>query len=219
MFGQLRNSEYASMGEASSEHIVSFLHFLDNYVSKLVGRRELDNYFKFNRNKNLLDKVTPSDIAYAILLCENGADVWDESQLIKATCSTTEEKKNYVREATQMYHVKRGVRLALYGEGWTKEGKSYHGEIERGLVNLKSKPELWDILEEHWTDYAKDNSRNGYERVHASSTGVDGDEDQDQDNEDEDEDACELLLPGDQGYNDSSITVERNNGGEDNVAV
>ena len=135
MFGQLRNSEYASMGEASSEHMVSFLHFLDNYVSKLVGRRELDNYFKFNRNKNLLDKVTPSDIAYAILLCENGADVWDESQLIKATCSTTEEKKNYVREATQMYHVKRGV-TRRSASGFVSSGSIFG---VRGCANHQKK--------------------------------------------------------------------------------
>ena len=85
LFGQLRNSEYASMGEATLEQMLPFLHFLDKYVSKLVGRRELDTYFKFNRNKTLLDKITQSDIAYAILLCENGADVWDESETIKAT--------------------------------------------------------------------------------------------------------------------------------------
>ena len=172
LFGQLRNSEYASMWEATPEGMLSFLHFLDKYVSKLVGRRELDTFFKFNRNKSLLDKITPSDIAYAILLCENGVNVWDESERIKATCATPEEKKKYVREANQMYHVKRGVRLALYGEGWTNEGKSYHGEIERGLMNLKNKPQLWEILETYWTDYAKENSRNCYERVVASSTGV-----------------------------------------------
>ena len=84
---------------------------------------------------------------------------------------------------------------------------------------MKSKPELWDSLETHWTEYAKENSRNCYERVVPSSTGVDGVEDGDSAQDSDDEGACELLLPGDQGYNDSSVTVEGNNGGEDNVAV
>ena len=94
LFDQLRRSEYALLEEATNDQIMPFLYFLDKYVSKLVGRRELDSYFKSNRNKTLLDRVTPSDIAYAILLFENGADVWDEYLKIKETCTTQLEKRN-----------------------------------------------------------------------------------------------------------------------------
>ena len=41
----------------------------------------------------LLDKITQSDIAYAMLLYENGVEVWNESAGIKKTCNTPEEKK------------------------------------------------------------------------------------------------------------------------------
>ena len=71
------------MGDANFEELTPFLYFLDKYVSKLVGRRELNDYFKSNRNMTLLNKITQSDIAYAMLLCENGVDVWDESEEIK----------------------------------------------------------------------------------------------------------------------------------------
>ena len=70
-----------------------------------------------------------------------------------------------------------------------EKGKSYHGEIERGLVSLKNKQELWDILETHWTEHAKENSRTCYERVVPSSTGVDGVEDGDSAQESDDEGA------------------------------
>ena len=75
MFLELRNSGYASIGNATYEDMLPFLRFLEKYVAKMVRRRELDTYFKFNRNKTLLDKITQSDIAYAILLCKNGVDV------------------------------------------------------------------------------------------------------------------------------------------------
>ena len=78
LFDKLRRENYAFMGNATLEELTPFLYFLDKYVSKLVGRRELNEYFKSNRNMTLLDKITQSDIAYAMLLCENGVEVWDE---------------------------------------------------------------------------------------------------------------------------------------------
>ena len=83
LFVKLRSEDYAFMGDATLDELTPFLYFLDKYVSKLVGRRERDNYFKSTRNMTLLDKITQSDIAYAMLLCENGVDVWDESAEIK----------------------------------------------------------------------------------------------------------------------------------------
>ena len=83
LFVKLRSEDYALMGDATIEELMPFLCFRDKYVSKLVGKRELDRYFKSNRNMTLMDRITQSDIAYAMLLCKNGVDVWDESAEIK----------------------------------------------------------------------------------------------------------------------------------------
>lgn len=216
LFSNMRDNEFATIGQANYEGMLPFLRFLDKYVSKMVGRRELNNYFKNNRDKTLLDKVTSSDIAYTILLCENGVDVWDENQKIKATCSTDEEKKNYVREAVQKYHVKRGVKMTLYGDGWTKDGKDYHGEIEQSLIKLRNNSELWELLEGHWVDYTKENSRHFYEISSASRVDKGGKDDED-DEEDDEEDGDEILLPGDPGYNTNigHVSGNSNNGGDE----
>ena len=57
------------------EENLEFLTFMDFYVSKLAGARELKSWSVKNPGKTLLDKMTPSDIAYAILVYENGIDV------------------------------------------------------------------------------------------------------------------------------------------------
>ena len=46
LFEKLRREDYAFMGDATLEELTPFLYFLDKCVSKLVGRRELNDYFK-----------------------------------------------------------------------------------------------------------------------------------------------------------------------------
>ncbi len=55
-----------------------FLIFIDKYVKLAVGGHFIAKWMKMNHNKTLLDKLTLSDIAYTILICENSKEVWDE---------------------------------------------------------------------------------------------------------------------------------------------
>ena len=57
---------------------LEFLRFMDFYVSKLAGSRELKSWCVNNPGKMLLDKMTARDIAYSILCYKNGIDVWME---------------------------------------------------------------------------------------------------------------------------------------------
>ena len=52
--------------------------FFDCYVTKIVGKSDINRYLSKNHDKLLLDKITTSDIAYAILVYENSLDVWLE---------------------------------------------------------------------------------------------------------------------------------------------
>ena len=56
----------------------SFLYFLDKYSMVMVGgARAMTKYYKNNRGKSLLDRLTVSDIAYSILVyerCVGGRD-------------------------------------------------------------------------------------------------------------------------------------------------
>ncbi len=55
------------------------LYFLDKYTTIMVGSaKEMSRFYKNNKGKTLLDKVSVSDIAYSVLIYESSYDVWME---------------------------------------------------------------------------------------------------------------------------------------------
>ncbi len=63
------------------------LYFLDKYATIVVGgTRAMGKYYKQNRGKSLLDKLTVSDIVYSLLVYESLHDVWKE-EILKAKTS------------------------------------------------------------------------------------------------------------------------------------
>ena len=106
------------------EENLEFLTFMDFYVSKLAGARELKSWSVKNPGKTLLDKMTASDIAYAILVYENGIDVWMERFQKKQM--NTEEQVQFVQSAKLKYHHPPGTKLKAYHDGWTQLGRDYY---------------------------------------------------------------------------------------------
>ena len=74
------------------------MRFLDKYVSHAVGNHYFMQWSKSNRTKTFLDKVTASDIAYAILVYENSYKVWKEELKIRASSTTDDERRKAMRE-------------------------------------------------------------------------------------------------------------------------
>ena len=106
-----------SIDPPTDEAVADFLRFLDKYVSLNYGHRALAKYFKLNRDKSLVDKITTKDIAISILIYENSVDVWEEDQRKK-------EDPNFhpTPAAVPKYHVKKGVHVlfVLQMDGQTK---------------------------------------------------------------------------------------------------
>ena len=101
------------------EETLEFFTFMDFYVSKLAGARELKSWsVKKNPGKTLLDKMTASDIAYAILCYENRIDVCMERYQMKQM--NTNEKEAFAKTATLKYHFPPGTKLKAYHDGWTQ---------------------------------------------------------------------------------------------------
>jgi hypothetical protein len=139
------------------------LHFLDKYTMIIVGgSKALGEYFKMNKDKTLLDRVTESDIAYGFLVYENSYDVWMEEIVKLDTCSTKEEKKAFKHVAQNKYHVQRGARLRLYADGWTPDGRERFNAICDEVRDMMESKELWSTLQEHWKTYMKKNHRYSY---------------------------------------------------------
>ena len=115
----------------------------------------MGKYYKNNRGKTLLDKLTVSDIAYSLLVYENSVKVWKEEMDKVKTCTTAEEKKLYQSNAKNKYHVKRGARIPLYQDGWTNEGQEYYKDMCAEILAIKNNERLWATLKVHWATYTK----------------------------------------------------------------
>ena len=59
------------------------------------GARSMTKYYKNHIGNTLLDRLTPLDIAYSVLVYENLYDMWNEEILKCETCQTVQEKKEF----------------------------------------------------------------------------------------------------------------------------
>ena len=133
------------------EELEPFLRFIDKYVTKAVPL--FKKWKRNNKNKTLLDRITPSDIAYTILVFENSRSVWEEELSIKGKFDKREDRKNAQRIAQPVYHAGRGHRIKKYSDGWTDEGRSYYKELVKTFKDLKN-DEIWDSsFQKHWRNY------------------------------------------------------------------
>ena len=66
-----------------------FLEFLDTYVTVMVGGAcSMANYYKNNYGTTFLDRLSPSDIAYSVLIYESAYNMWAEEIIKSKRCVT-----------------------------------------------------------------------------------------------------------------------------------
>lgn len=189
--------------EPSYEDAEPLLYFLDKYATIVVGGvRALGKYFKQNRGKSLLDKLTVSDIAYSFLVYESAHEVWKEEVMKAKTCATADDRNSFVHKAVNKYHVKRGTRLPVYQDGWTTEGQEYFKSLCREIKTLKASEQLWKTVRYHWTTYVKKYHSSFYQaRLDVDEVALD---DNNNNSEDDEDDDCGLVsLPGERGHDDA----------------
>ena len=103
-------------------------------MSQAVGNHHFSQWSKANRSKTLLDRVTPSDIAYTILVYENSKEVWEEELQIKSRTNDANER----RQATRLKNpsiMKGGVSVS---EGMVMAGQIVDESITKSwYIHLK----------------------------------------------------------------------------------
>ena len=152
---------------------LEFLTFMDYYVSKMIGSRELKKFCVLYPGKTLLDKMTASDIAFAILCYENGVDVWLER--IKMKRMNNVDRESFEKTASLKYHHQPGTKLKAYEDGWTEEGVQYYEEMVINVKGIMGNKPLWENVKVHWKTYLRENKRSSF--VHsAAAMGEDGDD-------------------------------------------
>ena len=148
------------------EDMEEFLRFLDKYVSGVVGRRELNKFYRMHPGLTLLDRLTDSDIAYAFLVFENGHEIWAEDEQVRRMNAA--EKESYNKTKIQKYHVKKGTRLKVFMDGWLDEGRVYYEVVKTCINNLRHDSDFWNELIVHWKKYVRKNHKCAYEKKEGS---------------------------------------------------
>ena len=148
------------------EEMEGFLRFLDKYASGVVGRRELNKFYRMHPGLTLLDRLTDSDIAYAFLVFENGHEIWAEDEQVRRMNAA--EKESYNKTKIQKYHVKKGTRLKVFMDGWLDEGRVYYEVVKTCINNLRRDRDFWNELIVHWKKYVRKNHKCAYEKKEGS---------------------------------------------------
>ena len=202
----VRDWRKAKVFKVGYEDAESFLYFLDKYVTVMVGgTRAMAKYYKINCGKTLLDRLSPSDIAYSVLIYESAYDTWAEEIIKSKQCVTIQEKKAFQHTAVLKYHVKRGTRIALFQDGWTNEGRAYYKSLCKVFDTLKTSDKIWSLLQHHWKSYTPKYHIVGVEERHTREDNSHNDNcgDDLSDNDDN----CIVSLPGENNSN-GKINIE-----------
>lgn len=146
--------------QISYEDAEPFLSFADKYVSKLTGARELQHYHKLYPMEPVINFMTVSNIAYAILCYENGRDVWMEKLEMRKMSHS--ERQKYKQKAKLKYHVPRGEKLKAFRDGWTMNGREYYVQLEAEFNEMKRDSVFWNSLREHWNQFLLTNKNDSY---------------------------------------------------------
>ena len=86
-----------------------------NKVSQLTGARELQNFHKLFPQVPVINKMTVSNIAYAILCCENGYGVWMERYERERMSFVSREA--HVKQAKLKYHERSDAKIKAFQDG------------------------------------------------------------------------------------------------------
>ena len=115
----------------------------------------MTKYYKNYNGNTLLDRLTPSDIAYSVMVYESAHDMWKEEILKSETCHTIQEKRAFQHMVSLKYHFKQGTKIALFQDGWTQEGRAYFSSLCQVFDALKKSNKIWSLLQDHWKTYTK----------------------------------------------------------------
>jgi hypothetical protein len=140
-----------------------------HYVPEIYGKTKLLSWLKANQDKSLLDKITPSDLAYALLMYNTYHRTWsasadvdddeeereDDSQASSSSpnstgTTNTKKRKKIVRAVSPYCHTKR---LNLYENAWSDEGMKFYKKMLKGMKALKNNDQVWGIWKESWDEY------------------------------------------------------------------
>ena len=129
--------------------IESFFGFVDKFVVCMYGPQRLNALVKENREKSVIDLITPQDIAYTILMVENGYEKW---------LFNIQKKADPVFDARSPpvppYTFPINVHIHAQDCNWTPTAQAYYEKLSNIMFRLMNNGTiLWEEIEDGWESF------------------------------------------------------------------
>lgn len=129
--------------------IESFFDFVDKFVVCMYGPQRLNALLKENREKSVIDLITPQDIAYTILMVENGYDKW-LFNIQKKTNPSFDARAPPVPP----YTFPKNVRIPAHDCNWTPKAQAYYERLSNIMFRLMNDGTiLWEEIQDGWETF------------------------------------------------------------------
>ena len=145
-----RHGHVLSVTDNERQDIIeSFFEFVDKYVVCMYGPQRLNALLKENREKSVIDLITPQDIAYTILMVENGYEKW-HFDIQKRADPAFDARSPPVPPYTFPKH----VHIRAHDCNWTEGAQEYYGILSKIMYQLMNNGTiLWENIQDGWESY------------------------------------------------------------------
>ena len=157
IFMDIRNWDAEPDDLTEYEDLEVFMRYLDKYVRNNINGDIMKEWKRMNRNKTLIHRLKPGDIAYVTLTYEAKLDVWKRDVLGLAE-EQPKIKPKYQREG----------KIARYCDAWSDEGRQYYKTLVKEYTRLWSDGNFITALVEHWRTYESKHHKKSYKRKRSS---------------------------------------------------
>ncbi len=117
---------------ASSRDKAELYEFLARYVRKVYPDTDIKNDLKNNEGFSFIDRITPSDIAFAISILKNSCNVWDQTIKMKQLGAAVHgERETRLRP---LFTGEKGKKKEQGVSLWSDKGLKYMLPTEQELI-------------------------------------------------------------------------------------
>lgn len=177
--------EYAENWNALTNDAKALIELFDliyHYASEVHGRVAIKKWLKTNRDKSVLDRLDPTDVAFALLVFENYSPKWVEDietdrqdcAAVDAMTNHEEDEKNKRKRngsAQDDEGLKKKKKRRLFvgkytkhlQSGWSKTGMQRYEELCRFFNSLFHNQDVWLKCKEGWDEYVMSKKQGGGE--------------------------------------------------------
>jgi len=115
----------------------------------MYGPQRLNALVKENREKSVIDLITPQDIAYTILMVENGYEKWLFNIQKKA-----DPEFDARSPPVPPYTFPKNVHIHAHDCNWTPTAQAYYEKLSNIMFRLMNNGTiLWEEIEDGWESF------------------------------------------------------------------